>query len=162
MQPAIAAADYRLERRLRAEATIRKLRAGLSAALAGFPVEIAYLHGSMARGCPLPMSDVDLAVVLSGPMPDVAARLKLEFRIQAAVEEACGLTAVDVRAINTAPVTAQGEIVQEGLCLYDRDKSRRVEFESLARRKYLDYRPTAERMQAAFLERVRRKGLRRD
>jgi hypothetical protein len=71
------------------------------------------------------------------------------------------LTTVDVRAINVAPVTALGEIVQEGLCLYARNTSRRAEFESLTRRKYFDYRPTAERMQAAFLEQVRRKGLRR-
>jgi predicted nucleotidyltransferase len=161
MQPITATADYRLERRLRAEAIIRKLRARLGAVLAGFPVEIAYLHGSVARGCPLPTSDVDLAVVLSEPMPDVVARLKVELRIQAAVEKACGLTTVDVRAINVAPVTALGEIVQEGLCLYARNTSRRAEFESLTRRKYFDYRPTAERMQAAFLEQVRRKGLRR-
>ena len=127
--------------------------------LVGFPVEIAYLHGSVARGTPLPTSDIDLAVVLSEPVPPAAERMKLEFQIQAAVEDACGLKNVDVRAINTAPILVQGEIVQEGLCLYARDRAQKAAFESLIRRKYFDYRPTAERMQAVFLEQARRKGL---
>lgn len=159
MQATIASTDYRLERRQRADEIIKKLTAGLSAALAEFPVELAYLHGSVARGCPLPTSDVDLAIVLSEPLPNAVARLKLEFEIQAAVEQACGLKAVDVRTINTAPLLAQGQIVQEGLGVYARDRAQRAAFESLTRRKYFDYRPTAQRIQTAFLEHVRRKGL---
>jgi predicted nucleotidyltransferase len=151
--------DYRLERRQRADEIIKKLTVGLSTVLASFPVELAYLHGSVARGCPLPTSDVDLAIVLSGPLPNAMTRLNLEFGIQAAVEQTCGLTAVDVRTINMAPILAQGRIVQEGLCLYARDKAKRADFESLTRRKYFDYRPTAERIEAAFLEHVRQKGL---
>lgn len=159
MQPTPVITDYRLERRQRADEIIKKLTAGLSTALAGFSVELAYLHGSVARGCPLPTSDIDLAVVLSEPLPNAVARLKLEFEIQAAVEKNCGLAAVDVRTINTAPILAQGQIVQEGRCLYARDRAQRADFESLTRRKYFDYRPTAKRIQAAFLEHVRRKGL---
>ncbi len=159
MQPAISAADHHRERRQYAEAIITKLKAQLGTALAGFPVEIAYLHGSVARGTPLPTSDIDLAVVLSEPVPPAVERMKLEFQIQAAVEDACGLKNLDVRTINTAPILVQGEIVQEGLFLYARDRAQKAVFESLTRRKYSDYRPTAERMQAAFLERVRRKGL---
>jgi len=159
MQPAISATDRHRERRQHAEAIIEKLKAQLGTVLVGFPVEIAYLHGSVARGTPLPTSDIDLAVVLSDPVPPAVERLKLEFQIQAAVEDACGLKNLDVRTINTAPILVQGEIVQEGLCLYARDRAQKAAFESLTRRKYFDYRPTAERMQAAFLERVRRKGL---
>ena len=72
MQPAISAADHHRERRQHAEAIITKLKAQLGAVLAGFPVELAYLHGSVARGTPLPTSDVDLAVVLSEPVPPAA------------------------------------------------------------------------------------------
>jgi len=158
MQTAVAA-DHRRERRQRADAIIEKLKANLGAVLAGFPVELAYLHGSVARGNPLPTSDIDLAVMLSEPVPPAAERMKLEFQIQAAVEDVCGLKNLDVRTINTAPILVQGAIVQEGLCLYARDRAQKAAYESLTRRKYFDYRPTAERMQAAFLERVRRKGL---
>jgi len=160
MQTTAAVTDYQRERRQRAEAIIGKLRAHLSATLAQFPVALAYLHGSVARGCPLPTSDVDLALVLNEPLPKAAARLKLEFQIQAAVEAACGLKNVDARAINHAPVLAQGEILREGMCLYARDPAQRAEFESLILRKYFDYRPIAQHMQRAFLDQVRRRGLR--
>jgi len=161
MQSIVVAVDYRRERRQRAEAIIGKLKAHLGAVLAQFPVEMAYLHGSVARGCPLPTSDVDLALVLNEPLPKAAARLKLEFQIQAAVEAACGLKNVDARAINHAPVLAQGEILREGMCLYARDPAQRAEFESLVLRKYFDYQPLAQRMQRAFLDQVRRRGLKR-
>ena len=161
MPTTVATADYRQERRQRAEAIVAKLKSGLGTVLARFPVELAYLYGSVARGRPLPMSDVDLAVVLSEPIPSALDRLKLEFQIQAAVEDACGVKNMDVRAINTAPLLAQGEILQEGRCLYARDLAHRATFESLVRRKYFDYRPTAEMMEAAFLKRVRQKGFQR-
>src|SRR3972149_6935696 len=159
MQSIVVAVDYRRERRQRAEAIIGKLKAHLGAVLAQFPVEMAYLHGSVARGCPLPTSDVDLARVLNEPLPKAAARLKLEFQIQAAVEAACGVKNVDARAINRAPVLAQGEILREGLCLYARDPAQRAQFESLVRRKSFDYQPLAQRMQRAFLHKIRRRGL---
>ena len=160
MQTTVAVTDYRRERRQRAEAITEKLKAHLGATLAQFPVALVYLHGSVARGCPLPTSDVDLALVLNEPLPKAAARLKLEFQIQAAVEAACGLKNVDARAINHAPVLAQGEILREGMCLYARDPAQRAEFESLILRKYFDYRPIAQHMQRAFLDQVRRRGLR--
>jgi hypothetical protein len=150
-----------LDRRQHAEAIIEKLNARLDAALARFPVELAYLHGSVARGTPLSDSDVDLALVLSEPLPPPMERLKLEFEIQDAVAETCGLKAVDVRAINQAPLNVQGEIVQEGICLYARNRGFKADFESLTRRKYFDFKPKMERMQTAFLEHVRRRGLKR-
>ena len=159
MQTTAAVTDYQRERRKRAEAIIGKLRAHLSATLAQFPVALAYLHGSVARGCPLPTSDVDLALVLIEPLPKAEARMKLEFQIQAAVEAACGVKNVDARAINRAPLLAQGQILREGLCLYARDQAQRAEFESLVRRKYFDYQPLAQRMQRAFLHQVRHRGL---
>jgi len=151
--------NYRQERQQRATLIIAKLEAGLEAALSRYPVELAYLYGSVARGNPLPTSDVDLALVLAEPMPVSIERLNLELHIQATVEDVCGLQNVDVRAINTAPVLAQGEIVQEGRCLYVRDEARRALFESLTRRKYFDYRLVADKLQADLLQHIREKGL---
>ncbi|RMF04125.1 MAG: nucleotidyltransferase domain-containing protein [Chloroflexi bacterium] len=127
--------------------------------LQNFPVDIAYLHGSVARRTPLPTSDVDVAVLLSVEVP-AHEQLMLELKIQAALEDACHLSNLDVRSINHAPVMVQGKIVQEGVRLYSRNNARRVAFEVLTRKKYFDYRPTAQRMQQAYLERIRQKGLR--
>jgi len=151
----------RIERQRRAAQLIDRLKTRAPDVLAGYPVDVAYLYGSVARGRPLPSSDIDVALVFTerlSPYP----RLLLELEVQAALEEACGLTGLDVRSINHAPLTVQGRIVQEGLLLYERDRDRRIAFEALTRRKYFDYRPTAERMQRAFLDLVQRKGLTRD
>lgn len=152
--------EIQLERQRRADEITARLKTCAAEVLAKFPVEIAYLHGSVARGCPLPTSDVDVAVLLT-ELPPPYDRLRLEFDIQAALEDACGLSNLDVRAINKAPLMVQGHIIQEGVLLYNRDKDRRVAFEVLTRKKFFDYRPTAERMEQAFLDDVRRKGLSR-
>jgi predicted nucleotidyltransferase len=160
MSSAVTSSAIASERRQHAEVIIDRLKAGLAPALTRFPVEMVYLHGSMARGHPLPDSDVDLAIVLQEPLPPPYEQLKLELDVQAAIEDACGLTNVDVRAINTAPITVQGNVLQEGLRLYARDLTQCATFESLVRRMYFDYRPRAEAMQAAMLRHMREKGLR--
>jgi hypothetical protein len=150
--------EIQTQRQRQADEIITRLKASALEVLAQFPVEIAYLHGSVARGRPLPSSDIDIALVLT-EVPPPYERLTLELSIQAALEDACGLTNLDVRSINEAPLVAQGDIVQEGILLYSRDKEQRVAFEILTRKKYFDYQPIATRMQQAFLEHVRQKGL---
>ena len=152
--------EIQLERQQHAAEITARLKAHASEVLAQFPVDMAYLHGSMARGCPLPTSDVDVALVLS-ELPSPYERLTLELKIQAALEDASGLSNLDVRTINQAPVMVQGPIIQEGTLLYSRDKDRRITFEILTRKKYFDYQPIAARMEQAFLNHIRQKGLSR-
>jgi hypothetical protein len=49
----------------RAQGVLARLRSAAPQALARFPVDAAYLYGSMARGTPLPDSDVDVALLTS-------------------------------------------------------------------------------------------------
>ena len=130
--------EIQLERQRRADDITAQLKTCAAEVLAKFPVEIAYLHGSVARGRPLPTSDVDVAVLLT-ELPPPYDRLRLEFEIQAALEDACGLSNLDVRAINEAPLMVQGNVVQEGILLYNHDKDRRVAFEVLIRKRYFDF-----------------------
>lgn len=126
--------------------------------LAGYPVEIAYIYGSVARGAVTPFSDIDIALVLSEPRPPYE-RLMCEFAIQADIEAASGLTDVDVRAINEAPLLVRGKVIQQGILLYERDRARRVAFEVQTRKLYFDFAPVARRLAAAFLDKVHREGL---
>lgn len=151
-------ADIQIERQRRAVEITTRLKACVAPVLAEYPVELAYLHGSVAKGCPLPTSDIDIALVLA-ELPPSYEQLTLELAIQAALEDACQLSNLDVRSINEAPVMVQGGIVQEGVLLYSCDDDCRIAFEVLTRKKYFDYRPTAERMQRAFLDHIRREGL---
>lgn len=148
------------QRQQRAQQIINQLKKCAPKVLANYPVDIAYLHGSVAQGRSLPSSDVDIAIVLA-QLPPPYQQLTLELEIQAALEDACRLSNIDVRTINHAPLVVQGEIVQMGILLYSLNKERRVAFEVLTRKKYFDYRPRAEQMQRAFLNHIRREGVSR-
>lgn len=143
-----------------AEAIIARLKTHASPVLSNYPVELAYLYGSIARKRPLPPSDIDVALLLSDEPPSSYERLVLEVEIQAALEDASQLSSLDVRSINQAPIMVQGTVVQEGILLYSRDKDTRVAFEVAVRKRYFDYLPTRERMERAFLRHIRERGLR--
>lgn len=147
------------ERQARATAVIQQLKATIALVLSKYPVDMAYLYGSMARGRPLPTSDIDIALVLTDP-PSPYESLRLELAIQADLDDICQLgEGVDVRSINQAPLMVQGRILQEGLLLYERNREFRIAFEVLTRQKYFDFLPAAEKMQKRFLHTIREKGL---
>jgi predicted nucleotidyltransferase len=56
--------QVRQERQHRATEIIARLKEYAGGDLAQYPVEIAYLYGSVARGQPLPTSDIDIALSL--------------------------------------------------------------------------------------------------
>jgi uncharacterized protein len=142
-----------------AESTIAQLKLHAATVLKNYPVEAAYLYGSVARKRPLPVSDIDIALLLHDEALSSYERLLLETEIQAALEDASRLSNIDVRTINDAPITVQGTVVQEGILLYNRNKEQRVAFEVAVRKRYFDYLPTMKRMQRAFLEHIQKKGL---
>jgi len=143
------------------------LRAELPGIVAGRPVMLAYLYGSVAEGRPRRSSDIDIALVLT-PGIALAAydRMLLELRIAAEVEERCGVREADVRSVDAAPLMVQGRVVSEGILLYSRDEDFRVRYEVYTRKRFFDYQPVAEAMRQVFFERVRadlrRRGVRSD
>ncbi len=150
--------NVKTQRKHKAAQVLARLRRALPSILPEYPVDAAYVYGSVARGTVTPFSDVDVALVLSESLAPYDC-LMLEFTIQAAIEDASGLTDMDVRAINEAPLLVRGKIVQEGKLLYQRDKARRVAFEVQTRKRYFDFAPTARRLSTAFLNKVHKEGL---
>jgi hypothetical protein len=122
------------------------------------PVLLAYLYGSTAIGQTTPFSDVDIALLLSEPLPP-RERLDLELSVEIALEDTLGLPNADARVINDAPLQIRGAVVQEGVLLYCRDEAQRVDFESYTRKLYLDFKPVAEMFRQLFVERVLKEGL---
>ncbi|MBU0491984.1 MAG: nucleotidyltransferase domain-containing protein [Chloroflexi bacterium] len=143
---------------------VDRLRATLPDILAGRPVFLAYLYGSVAEDCTLPGSDVDVALVLA-PRHGLSAyqRMQLELGIAAEIEQCCGLPEVDVRSVSEAPIMVQGTVLRTGVLVYSRDEDFRADFETLTRKRYFDFLPIARRMQRAYFEHMgvelRRKGL---
>lgn len=146
------------QRQQEARRIVAQLRKYVASILAQHPVDAAYVYGSVARGTAMPLSDVDIALLLTTTLPPFE-RLGLELTIQGEIEAACGLSPVDVRAINEAPLTVRGRIVQHGILLYERDQARRIAFEVATRKRYFDFAPVAHRLRDAFLQRVYREGL---
>jgi predicted nucleotidyltransferase len=132
---------------------LNRLRAELPDILAGRPVLLAYLYGSVAEGYALPQSDVDVALVfVSGHGLSAYQRLCLELDIAAELETRCGWDCVDVRSLNDAPVMVQGMVVTEGILAYSGDEDFRADYETLTRKRYFDFLPVARMMRRAYFE----------
>jgi predicted nucleotidyltransferase len=145
-------------RQQEADHILALLKQALPTVLDRYPVDAAFVYGSVARGTATPWSDVDIALLLT-VCPQPYERLKLELAIQADLEDAVGLAPIDVRTLNDAPLMVQGQIIQKGVRLYERDRQRRIAFEVATRKRYFDFAPIAQRLRDAFLEHVRQRGL---
>ena len=124
--------------------------------LAKYPVELVYLHGSVALGNATSLSDIDLAVVVeksAGPQDylDLEMELEVFFCRLLKTEKA------DVRIINQAPLGFKGQVLTSGILLYSKDENFRVEFETSTRSNYFDFLPVIRQMSSAFFEKLNRK-----
>lgn len=138
---------------------VTHLRQILPDILSDTPVTLAYLYGSAARGQLLPVSDVDIALVLCRSQSiSPKEKLRLETDVEDALEQK-GVHKPDVRIIDDLPLTFKGQVAIEGVRLYSRDEVARVEFETRTWKEYLDFEPTARMMRQAFFEHVCEHGL---
>jgi predicted nucleotidyltransferase len=134
------------------------LRRYLPRIVKDLPVQLAYLHGSAARGEATPSSDVDIALVCDDETSP-SQRLRLMLDLSAELSRQAGIAEADVRVINDAPLVFRGRIACEGVLLYARDKAQQIEFETHTRDEYFDYLPFHRRLQDAFLRNVREQGI---
>lgn len=132
--------------------SLQRIRGAVGRAVAGIPeIAAVYLYGSQTTGDALPISDIDLAIVLSADAapddPLFAERLAVRV-----AEELQTSLEIDAHLVDTLPLAVLGRVLTTGVLLFERDPSRRVEFETSTRRLYFDFLP--------FLERDAREGLR--
>ncbi len=144
-----------VQRPPRAEEILPRLRAELPGILAGYPVMLAYLYGSVAEGRATPSSDVDVALIFE-PNCGLTGyqRLMIELEIAAQVEDHCQIREADVRSIDSAPLKVQGRVITTGTLVYSRDDTFRISYEVRTRDRYFDYLPTARLLQKEFYRRV--------
>lgn len=108
-----------------------------------------YLYGSTLGGRVSPLSDVDLALVLTDDPEDPLFAERVAARVG---EELGGDIEIDAHVAADLPLPVRGRVVTQGRLIYERDPSSRVEFETATRRLYFDFLP--------LLERDAREGLR--
>lgn len=134
------------------EVTLDQISRAVRRAVAGIPeVAALYLYGSQVTGKALPLSDIDLAVVLAadGPADDPLLAERVAVRVAQELETSIE---IDTHIVEALPLAVLGRVVTAGVLLFERDARRRVEFETSTRRLYFDFLP--------FLERDAREALR--
>jgi predicted nucleotidyltransferase len=100
-------------------------------------VLVAYLFGSVARGTSGPLSDVDVAVLLSDDVDPWAVQLEL----MAAVASVIGSSDVDVLVLNRAPVSLAYRVLRDGQLLLSRDERARIRHWAATVSTYIDMEP---------------------
>ncbi len=95
----------------------------------------AYLFGGLARGRITPLSDVDIAVYVSGAPDFGEYKLDLFDKVSGAL----GTAELDIVILNVAPISLAGRILQNRRLLVDKDPFRRHAYESLTLREFFDF-----------------------
>lgn len=118
-------------------ADIERRLATLGPVLEGHPaVRFAYVFGGAGRRDLRPLSDIDVAVYLDDAVDPVQARLDLI----GTVTKHLATDEVDLIVLNRAPTALLGRILQSRRVIAEKDAFLRHRFESLALRKFLDFR----------------------
>jgi predicted nucleotidyltransferase len=98
-------------------------------------VIFAYLFGSLVKGIPGDLSDIDIAVYLHDNL-DIAEK---KVQILGTLNDILETDEIDLVILNTAPVSLQIKIIEKKRILVDKEPFIRHRFESLVMRKYLDF-----------------------
>ncbi len=111
----------------------------------------AYLYGSYAVDQAHAFSDLDVGIYVSSSA--AKNRLDLEMSLSLEIDKhlAMGLQS-DVRTMNFLPLSFVGTIVTEGLLIFCRDDTQRIEYETIVRSAYFDFLPFLRNYQRTYLE----------
>lgn len=115
-------------------------RAGISETIAArlcrsFPeIAAAYIFGSFVGQ--ESFGDIDIGVLLAGE--ELPAPLEYEISMENALEKEVRLP-VDVRVLNSAPLSFQYHVIKSGSLVIDKDPNRRAAFEGKVRKQYFEF-----------------------
>jgi len=97
-------------------------------------ISFAYLHGSFIKN--EGFKDIDLAVYAK-KMP--FSLLQYELSLETEIMEQIGRYIVDVRILNSSPLSFRFNVIRDGIVLFVRNDDERVEFQEATIRDYLDF-----------------------
>ena len=100
-------------------------------------VLVAYLFGSVARGTSGPLSDIDVAVLLSDDVDPFATQLVLMAEIASGIRS----KDVDVVVLNHAPIALGYRVLRDGALIVSRDDVARIHHRVHVVDRYLDMEP---------------------
>jgi predicted nucleotidyltransferase len=101
-----------------------------------------FLYGSRADDSATPLSDADLAILLTKDPESDLTRLSMELDFEEKLSKLSGEFRFDIRTINYAPILVKGRILTEGKCLYCTDDEKLADYREKILLPYLDFRIT--------------------
>ena len=98
-------------------------------------ISFAYLFGSLAKGAPKPLTDVDIAVFFCSGINLVDKKMEILGDLMELLET----DEIDLVILNNAPLYLKKRIVENRRIIADNDPFSRHKFESITLREYFDF-----------------------
>ena len=113
-------------------------------------ISVAYLFGSHAKKLNTPVSDIDIAVLLSETPKNL-----FEYYLYL-VNKLSGIVGddLDLIILNTASPMLKHQIIKYGKIIYTRNEKERIMFESRAESEYLDFSRALKRYDECLIKQI--------
>ncbi len=115
-----------------------------------------FVFGSTARGAAGPLSDVDIAVLLTAGAARLHQSDDYKARLLADLMSFLGTRNLDLVLLNEAPPLLSHRVLRDGVLLHVNDERALADFRFRALQTYLDTKPLREARTAALRERLAR------
>lgn len=102
----------------------------------------AYLFGSQVSGRTGPMSDMDIAILLTEDAPKGIKLIHEEDYLSYKVAKALDVKEVDLIDLNSQGLIFQHNVLRDGKLIYDADSALRIKFEIRVISNFCDFEPT--------------------
>jgi len=117
-------------------------------------VVLAYLFGSHASGRAGPLSDVDVAVLLTG-RPSARGCFKRRLDIIGGLMSLFHMNDVDVVILNQAPLALRYQVVRSGILVHCADRQAAIRFRVETLNLYFDFKPILDHHRRVFFAKIR-------
>ena len=128
------------------------MRKELRNKLKGLQVSVAYLFGSGAIGKKTRLSDIDIGVVLKGPLFDKDTR-SLYTVLYELFSELYRESKIDIVFLHIAPLSLQYSAIKEGKILFEEDPLLTADYEHGVINQYLDFKPVLDFFDRSMVKR---------
>ena len=116
-------------------------------------VQFAYLYGSVATKTQTRASDIDVAVYLwPAPTSDF---IRIEEELAVSLMIKLHHSRVDLRVLNTLPFPLQYRVLKDGVLVFSRNESERVNFETQVMIRFFELKPHLEEYRRMLSSKIR-------
>jgi len=109
-----------------------------------------YLFGSCVNGKTRPLSDIDIAILISSENNDCYLETKVLMDLMTVLKT----EKVDLVNLNEAPLHIQYGVLRNKKVIFSSDNTKRIDFETKVIKEYLDFKHIREVHNQLFLQRI--------